>query len=361
MAALRGIFASQNRLHQFLTHRLSRSYFDFQQPTDAHPDVIFHMVEDANATLWWPDLVREARNYLPADDALASFAAKVGMGPDLVEQKPAGTAPLTGSALQAKIRSIDSTFNIAVWRARLGDIEGQVCRIECPATVPLATGFLIGPNAVMTNYHVIENVKTPGDVRLRFDYKVATDGVSVGNGVDYKLANNWLYDQSPYSPEDLKLNGSNPAPDQLDYAILRVEGEPGNDPIGGAKAAADPATQPIPRKWISPRWDYDFLGQHALYIVEHPDGNPLKVAIDSEAVFSVNQNRTRVRYRTETEAGSSGSPCFSANWDWVALHHSGDPKFLTGAKPEYNQGIPLAAIRNLLEQRGKMGVFGQMI
>jgi hypothetical protein len=283
------------------------------------------------------------------------------MGPDLVEQKPAGTAPLTGSALQAKIRSIDSTFNIAVWRARLGDIEGQVCRIECPATVPLATGFLIGPNAVMTNYHVIENVKTPGDVRLRFDYKVATDGVSVGNGVDYKLANNWLYDQSPYSPEDLKLNGSNPAPDQLDYAILRVEGEPGNDPIGGAKAAADPATQPIPRKWISPRWDYDFLGQHALYIVEHPDGNPLKVAIDSEAVFSVNQNRTRVRYRTETEAGSSGSPCFSANWDWVALHHSGDPKFLTGAKPEYNQGIPLAAIRNLLEQRGKMGVFGQMI
>lgn len=360
--ALRGIFTSVNPLNQFLTYRLdNRSYYDFQRPTDTHRDVIIHMVEEASERLWWPELVREARNYLPADDALASFAAKVGMGPEIVEQTPTGTAPLTGSALQQKIRSIDNTFDIGIWRAKLGEIEGQVCRIECPATVPLATGFLIGPNAIMTNYHVIEGIGNPADVRLRFDYKVANDGVAVGNGVDYVLTGSWLYDQSPYSPEDNKVHGDDPAPNQLDYAILRVKGEPGNDPIGGVRAANDPITVPVPRKWLTPRWDYDFVSQRALYIVEHPLGKPLKVAIDSDAIVGVNGNRTRVRYLTETEPGSSGSPCFGANWDWIAIHHSGDPKFLTGAKPRFNQGIPLAAIRTLLDQRGKLGVFGGMI
>jgi V8-like Glu-specific endopeptidase len=357
--ALRTVFSSRNRLDAFLFFRLNRAYADFQQPEDALPDVIYHMVKDASDLLWWPDLVREARNFLPADDALASFAARFGMAPEFVSPTPAGMTQLSGSALQQKIRAIDSTFDIAVWRARLGDIEGRVCRIEYPAKVPRATGSLIGPNAVITNYHVIEGITSPADVRLRFDYKIDLNGISVGNGVDYALADDWLYDQSPYSPEDNKVHPNDPSLNQLDYAILRVNGAPGNDPIGGNKAAADPnATS---RGWLTPVWDYDFLQNRALYIVEHPDGKPLKVAIDSDAVVGMNANRTRVRYTTETEPGSSGAPCFSAAWEWVAIHHSGDPKFLTGAKPEFNQGIPLAAIRALLQNRDKLGVFGQMI
>ena len=30
-------------------------------------------------------------------------------------------------------------------------------------------------------------------------------------------------------------------------------------------------------------------------------------------------------YRTDTEPGSSGSPCFNDPWELVALHHSGVP------------------------------------
>ena len=357
---LKAVFRSKPRLDQFLDRRLDgRAYADFERGSDALGDVIYEIVKDASAMLWWPDLLREARNLVPGDDCLAGFAAQFGLAPQIVAATPAGMAAVAGSALQLKIRAIDSTFDIAVWRARLGEIEGQVCRIEYPATVPRATGFLIGPNAVMTNYHVTTGITKPADVRLRFDYKVAAAGVAIGNGVDYALADEWLYDSSPFSPEDNKVKPQDAAPDQLDYAILRVKGEPGNDPIGGAKAKSDPNA--IKRNWLTPVWDYDFLAQRALYIVEHPAGKPLKVAIDSDAVIGLNGNGTRVRYTTETEPGSSGAPCFSAGWDWVALHHSGDPKFLTGAKPEFNQGIPLAAIRNLLETRGKMGVFGQMI
>jgi hypothetical protein len=80
----------------------------------------------------------------------------------------------------------------------------------------------------------------------------------------------------------------------------------------------------------------------------------LKLALDTEAVIGVNDSGTRVRYRTNTDEGSSGSPCFDDRWNLVALHHAGDPKFAPLYHPEYNQGIPFAAIRALLEQRNKL-------
>jgi V8-like Glu-specific endopeptidase len=66
-----------------------------------------------------------------------------------------------------------------------------------------------------------------------------------------------------------------------------------------------------------------------------------------------------VTYKTNTEAGSSGSPCFNANWDLVALHHSGDPNFDPGHKPTYNEGIPFSAIANLLHERGHTDKLGE--
>ena len=62
---------------------------------------------------------------------------------------------------------------------------------------------------------------------------------------------------------------------------------------------------------------------------------------------------TRVRYTTRTEPGSSGSPCFDIDWNLVALHHSGDPKYAQfKVKPDWNEGIPFATIMRLLDKRG---------
>ena len=57
----------------------------------------------------------------------------------------------------------------------------------------------------------------------------------------------------------------------------------------------------------------------------------------------MNGNATRVRHRTNTAGGSSGSPSFDGNWNLLALHHTGDPSFLT--MPKYNQGVMIDAIR----------------
>jgi Trypsin-like peptidase domain len=73
---------------------------------------------------------------------------------------------------------------------------------------------------------------------------------------------------------------------------------------------------------------YDFAPGTPLFIVQHPKGAPLKLALDTNAVIGLNGNGTRVRYRTNTDKGSSGSPVFDQNWNLVALHHSGDPSSL---------------------------------
>jgi V8-like Glu-specific endopeptidase len=80
-------------------------------------------------------------------------------------------------------------------------------------------------------------------------------------------------------------------------------------------------------------------------IAQHPDGSPLKLALDMQSVISVNDNGTRVRYATNTEPGSSGSPCFDLDWSLVALHHLGDPAW---REPKFNQGVPASIIRKRL-------------
>ena len=74
--------------------------------------------------------------------------------------------------------------------------------------------------------------------------------------------------------------------------------------------------------------------------------------------MAVNANRTRLTYKVNTEGGSSGAPCFSTDWELLALHHSGDPNFDLDHKPQYNEGIPLEAILNLLTERGKRQALG---
>jgi V8-like Glu-specific endopeptidase len=334
---------------------LDRRLTHYASLYDTLPTAILKTVQRANAELWWRDLLRDACNAVP-DPALYAFSDEVGFAPDFVEAIADDTAPLKGRQLELKIEESGTTFDILTWRQKIAEIESRVCRIEIPDRQPRGTGFLIGPDLVMTNYHVIRkvhrNLVASGQVVCRFDYKVLADGVSVGPGKPYNLAGDWLVDHSSYSELDFEVSPRIDAPaDELDYAILRLSGPAGDDMVGGD------AQRPVARKWIgAPPAEYDFAKNPALNIVQHPDGKPMQIAVNSKAVIKA--SATRVRYTTTTQPGSSGSPCFSANWQWVALHHSGDPKYTKeGKKPEYNQGIPAAAIVALLRQRVS-GIFG---
>jgi hypothetical protein len=69
----------------------------------------------------------------------------------------------------------------------------------------------------------------------------------------------------------------------------------------------------------------------------------------TDGVINVNDNGTRVRYATNTDHGSSGSPCFNLDWEVVGLHHMGDPAWIN---PRFNEGVPIGVIQQRLVQRG---------
>jgi len=341
-----------NRLQRMLQFRLEKQLAHITTP-GSFEDVVFDLIRVAEMEGWTDQLLLAARQSNPGNAALLAFGQQIGLAPE-------NTPPRR--ELEKIIRTTNSFLDITKWRQRLGEIEGRVCRVEIQGE-PYGTGILLAPDAVMTNYHVVESVvekkhgHQPGDVVLRFDYKRLEDGTTLSQGQEYRLVatgTDWLIDHSPYSPVDLEPEPKPglPGPDQLDYALLRVDGAPGEESVG-----AKPEPGAPPRGWIEvPEAAYDFQPDTPLFVVQHPKGAPLKLALDTNAVIGLNGNNTRVAYRTNTEPGSSGSPVFDGNWNLVALHHSGDPDSIM---PSYNEGVPFSAIMALLKQRGLEDVLGE--
>jgi hypothetical protein len=335
-----------NRLEQMLYTRLGKRLDEISLDTD-FKTVVFKLLRDAEMNGYVPALIVAARQSNPGNEKLQAVAQRFGL------------SALT-SALEKIVRADLSFLDIALWRRKLGEVENRICKVEAGRVS--GTGFLVGPGTLMTNYHVMKGViegKTkPADIAFRFDYKRTEDGTTVNPGTVFKLpATDWLIDSSPYSDVDLLRDpGSQlPAPDHLDYALVRVDGAPGDLPVAHLKAEQNAPSRGFIK---APSSAVTFENDAPVFIVQHPEGDPLSLALETKGIEGVNANKTRVRYRTNTLGGSSGSPCFDANWNLVALHHSGDPKADPPDLARYNQGIPIDAIVALLTKRGRAGELG---
>ncbi len=248
----------------------------------------------------------EARDARPQDVPLRQFAERVQLAPSVPDER------------DLEKRVFRAGFSdIARWRARLGQAELAVCRIESPAWRALGTGFLVGPDLVMTNRHVVEALATQATPPLlvRFDFKLSPDGSRLREGETFGVARDWIVTSSPVA--------------QLDFAVLRLAMPAGLKPTGGTASAP-------PRGWITPQWR-ELEPDETIFVIQHPLGETLKLAsgrYDS-------REPTRLRYRVDTEPGSSGSPCFTAQMELVALHRG-------SAEGLANQGVPFDAIAQAL-------------
>jgi hypothetical protein len=88
-----------------------------------------------------------------------------------------------------------------------------------------------------------------------------------------------------------------------------------------------------------------------MFIIGHPQGGDVKFSIHDNRLLDYSDNR--LRYRTPTEPGSSGSPVFDSEaWHVVALHHAAGKYSCLSVKQkepyEANEGIPVQAIRNAI-------------
>jgi hypothetical protein len=365
--ALLDAFPSTSRLDEMIQYQLNDNRERFALGGDLD-EIYRKVINEFNRNWQIPKLIQAARAANPHNPLLAGAQQDLARpGVAIIEQVALGQQPIaSGKALQRFIKESNGLKEPRQWRERMARAESAVCRIEIlpPGGTPIfGTGSLVAPDLVITNYHVVESVHkavvSPTNVQLRFDFALLADGVTPDKGTVYRLdLSDWLVDYSTYSELDMVASPSaDPPVDQLDFALLRVDGSPGDEPVGGAANQQESAE---PRGFLLvSSTPYTFATNSALFILQHPAGADLKLALDTEAVLSVNSNGTRVRYRTNTDEGSSGSPCFDDRWNLVALHHAGDPKFAPLYHPQYNQGIPFAAIRALLEQRNKLALLAK--
>ena len=227
---------------------------------------VFRLIRAADAEGWVLRLISAAREARPQNSALQTVAAELGLA----------TAP---SSLERIILDSVPFVDVSAWRAQLGELEAQVCRVEIPAGLraTVGTGFLVAPDLCLTNFHVvkplIDEIANPRHARLRFDYKRAADGTVVSEGKQFMLAQEWLVAARPPSATDSLADPGNqlPAPDELDFALLRVQDAPGEQAIGRADVLAD-----APRRgWIYRVGTDGFDLEHPLFILQHPEGAPL--------------------------------------------------------------------------------------
>jgi len=315
--AIQAGYYNQSELEQLVFFGLGDRLDDVAAPGTV-PARVMALIQWAEASGRTDELVRVAHDRRPGNRKLAAFrdrylgSAQRQVTRDVLER-------LTDSAIRLK--------NPALWRDQMARAESCVCRVLVDGN-PAGSGVLAGPGVVITNYHVVEHANGL-PIQVEFGYRSDADG-KTQSGQRCAATGAPLFER-PYSAVDRQYpKTSVPAPDELDVAVLAVAGEPERALIDGR-----------PRGTIAPVATPRLSPGELVTIIQHPLGGPLQFAYDR--VLEINANRTRVTYKVQTQNGSSGSPCFDADWNLIAIHHSGDPR--TGSQlGEYNEGIPIAAI-----------------
>lgn len=341
--ALRDAIRKPDKLAYFLRGRLGKKLNEIVSLEKDYKTIVAEVVDLAEAEGWDNELVRAALLEVPGNMKLRTFAQQVGLLPSTtltIEQEAVVTRSLP-------------FLDMYIWNQRSACVELRVCRVK--TSQKYGTGFLIGPDLIMTSYHVLEEVWKGDikseDVRFLFDHKKLANG-QIPKGVPYELAKkDWRVDASLPSYLD-KLDDSTtqvPKNDELDYVIVRTAKEPGNEEISGKG-------RPNARRrgWIDLTTPApDIKADAPLIIAQYPvfepspgdlRPQPLMMALDTHSVIGLNGNATRLRYKTNSERGTSGAPCFTIQWELVALHRGGNVN--------RNDGIPLSMIQKLLTKRG---------
>ena len=338
--AIRSAF-DRNELKRFLKFKLDIDIDDIAAPGNFQ-DVVFEIIDYFERRSVTEEFIIAAHQHRPNNPDFLLFAQQCKVA-------PLGTPDFANAELI--VEKTNSFLNPLEFMKSLGENVYRVCQIR--SDEEKGTGFLIGPDLILTNYHVVKSMidgdERSEDLVITFDYLALPDGRTIDKGIEIGLHKDWLIDFSPYSEYDMISEPSgNPKPDELDYALIKLEKKVGEAPIG-----SNPAVGAQPRGWVRlPKKKYKFKPETPLIILQHPGGREMKIAMSHNGVLKTNSNNTRVRYKTNTEPGSSGSPCYNQDWELVAIHHSGDPNKKIFSSPKYNQGIPINTIVKLLESRG---------
>lgn len=230
-------------------------------------------------------------------------------GPDFASDVSKEEALLFGDDLSESVGEIPDLLaaveRVLKWRS-------AVCRLLVTAldgTIWNGTGLLLAGNRVLTNHHVLFPLKQSCiAAAIEFNYE--------NDAAGQKLA-------STVVQGDVASIRSDPADD---WAVIAIAPQAQTASLDLATSVAAP------------------VAAERAFILQHPDGNPKRLAFVRNRIASVTERR--VYYITDTKGGSSGSPVFDARGNLIALHRAGGtPKKLAGADPvKKNEGVRMDVI-----------------
>ena len=271
------------------------------------PSTVDAVIKRAEEESWTAQLLQAALSKRSEDIQLIEFAQQFGLAittpplKNLVAQHARFERAITSAPMHE--------YDAFLWG--LWEHGSQVCRVEDACQAHLGTGFLVGPDMIVTCYHVWEAAQSPDNFICRFDQEPSSKNTT------HRLAEQgYKIDMSQYNLEEGQSGGKASSPDELDYALLRLADAPGEELIHRPFQE-----HPTQRGWITPySQEYTFPKDSSLYILHYPqilnysqEPSPITLKVSLEDCAIIESNEMRVRYTTNTANGSSGAPCFTAN------------------------------------------------
>src|SRR6266446_5038580 len=139
-------------LEQMLRLRLGKKLSSIVSTDKDLLMTIFKLIERAEREGWISQLIVEAREWNRGNAMLLEFCQQIGLVPATPNELD----------LERTIREENGFLDMETWRTRMSEIEKQVCRVEVYSSdghsVFYGTGFLLGPDVLMTNHHVVQTV-----------------------------------------------------------------------------------------------------------------------------------------------------------------------------------------------------------
>lgn len=272
--------------------------------------------------------------------SLATLAAM----PPTIEVWGMGNAaaqPLATPGLEKIVNAAAGFADPAMFRLRLAEAEVRTARIDIGGHAK-GTGFLVADSLLLTNWHVVSR-GVEGAVAV-FDHKVSGVGTEdAGRAVKFGV--DWLRASSVHAAVAQEIGSDGPPPGNWDFALVRLA-----EPVGSQAIGPDPNEPKADRRgrYMLDGNAYLFAEAEPIFILGHPSGRPVQFSYASPSGAKPTKNANRVRYKTNTEGGSSGSPVFNRDWRVVALHHAAGPTEVPGEfnlrSNDFNQGIPIKGI-----------------